>query len=419
MQRIPVEIRPGGMLADVVSNKLGTHQHVEVKNLKQVKQEEWHVIAGYINSYNNTSPTSITAIRSGLEVNDDLSGDRFFIYHQGTAIKRIDYDSGNSPLTGYENETPETLTLPDGVTVTADDTVRFFVHNGVVRITGGTVPMWYGYIRRKLMYTGYEEVDDLDFETASHVNNFTAANATRAQSSTIAKFGTYSMLITTVGTEGYVYRTITAKTGGKYIVWCHGNKNDASPNTDDWYIKVGTSHGAGDILVTQHQAANTVSWRSCFFEFEVPNDWDNETTTIYISIFPETDDTGSGDTLYIDEWRVAESYAQLILDDWHLGKAELAAPQQTDINILEAYQTDETDTGNNVYCKAGFIYDQAQYSLMTIPTVTISVPNAPIHRLFADNSYNGMRLKVRLQGDELLKSFLNNRLTGMNIIFGT
>jgi hypothetical protein len=415
MDRIRIPIRPGGMLADKNPNDLGIDQHENVTNFKEVKEGEWDIVKGLINSV-----SGFTTLKAAAEVTDDLSGDRFIIVQDNTNIKRIDYDGTNSPVTGYENETPTTLNLPSGVTIGAGATCRFFVHNGVVRITGGSEPIWYGYIKKKLLYTGYVEVDKFLFEVAAEVANFTGSNATVAQSAAWSqKQSTYSMLITSTGSGAYAYRQITAKTKGKYRLFCQASKFDGAPNTDDWYIKVGTSPGAGDILETQHQASNSVSMQYCIFEFDVPNDWDNETTTIYISIFPETG-TGSGDTLYIDNWLLQESYPQLNIQNWIMEKAALDKFNLTDVAVLNHWPTDEADSTNrNVYCKVAAVYDGGQYSLMNIPVVLSSGANDPVHKLFDGDDQLGVKINLRLQGATILDDYLNYRLTGILVIAGT
>ena len=93
--------------------------------------------------------TGLSGVKSGIEITDDLSGDRFILYHSGTALNRIDFDDGDG--NGYENETPAGVNLPSGVTISADDNLRYFFYNGVVRITGATHVMRYEYVDRSLM----------------------------------------------------------------------------------------------------------------------------------------------------------------------------------------------------------------------------------------------------------------------------
>jgi hypothetical protein len=401
MQRVQIPIRPGGMLADVNENDLGTDQHIEVANFKEIKENEWEIVKGL----------------AAEEVTDDLSGDRFFILQDGTGLKKIDYDATNSPLTGYENETPDTLSLPSGVTIGADDTCRFFVHNGVVRITGSSEPIWYGYIQRKLFYTGYVEVDKFFFESGSQENNFTGVDATVAADATWGwKHSSNSMKITTTGAGGYAYRQITAKTKGKYRLYFNGRKT-GGPSTDDWFVYVGTTPGGGEIVKTQFSAPGSAA--DCLFEFDVPNDWDNSTTTIYISLIPQTDG-GSGDYLLVDNWLLQESYPQLTIQDWKMEKAALDKFEVNDLIVLQDYNSDEQGgTSLNTYCKFGVIYDRAQYSLMNIPSVLSINKNDPGHLLATNSTWAGRRILLRFQGSNLLTSFLNYRITGALLILGT
>ena len=411
MDRVRVGIRPGGMVADVTENELGEHQHVEVVNLKEVKVNEWETVKGYIDSYDGH-----TQINNGIEVTDDLSGDRFLLYLAGYYLRRLDYDAVNSPLTGYENETHQDLTLPDGISFALDADVRFFVDKGIVRITGGTEPLWYGYVRRKMLYTGYVEIDKFLFEAGSQETNFIGSNATVAADATWGQKGsTNSMRITVTGAGGYAYRQFTAYTKGKYRLFCQASKNDSGASTEEWWIYVGTSAGAGDILKTQHRAFNKVSAQYCIFEFDVPNDWDNATTTIYISIYPQTDG-GSGDHLNVDNWLLHGSYPQIIIQNWKLEKAALNKFDLLDGQIAQAWASDEQDgNSRNVYCKLAAVYDGGQYSLMNIPAVTKNVTNTPSHLLLETYPKIGIKIDLLLTDD----IFNNERITGVLVILGT
>ena len=142
---IDIEIRPGTMFSDVVETDLGTRQHKEVVNIRQEKVGEWECVKGYING-----KTGFTGLKNGIEVTEDRTGERFLLLQDGTDLKRIDYDISASPLTGYENESVTTISLPSGVTISASAKLRFFYFRGVVRISGSSSPMWYGYIKRDL-----------------------------------------------------------------------------------------------------------------------------------------------------------------------------------------------------------------------------------------------------------------------------
>ncbi len=156
MSEALVPIIPGGMFTDVAENVLRFSQHQEVINLKQNKLNEWETVKGFINA---NVPSGLTSIKNGVEVSDDLSGDRFFLFQDGVLLYRIDYDSSNSPLTGYENETHSAVTIPAGVLFSIADIAagtakfRFFYFRGVIRISGMNEPLWYGYID-KTQYVG-------------------------------------------------------------------------------------------------------------------------------------------------------------------------------------------------------------------------------------------------------------------------
>jgi len=140
---INIPIAPGGMLGDIVEDELGSHQHQRIENLRQVKKGEWELPPGYRNTL-----TGLTNAKSGIEVDEDESGDRFRLIQDGVNILRIDYDISNSPLFGYENESTVTLGLPSGVTIASTVKLRFFHFRGVIRISGASEPLHYSYIDR-------------------------------------------------------------------------------------------------------------------------------------------------------------------------------------------------------------------------------------------------------------------------------
>lgn len=156
MKRIPVEIRPGGMISDVVENELGITQHKSVTNLRQLKEGEWETVKGYVNHL-----TGGTAFKNFIEVTFDQTDERFLLIQEGTTLIRIDYDSG------YDYADAETLTLPTGISILSTQKLRFFEFRGVVRITGAVltadtttqVPLWYGYIDRTIERYGITDFE--------------------------------------------------------------------------------------------------------------------------------------------------------------------------------------------------------------------------------------------------------------------
>lgn len=145
MKEYRVDIRPGGMLSDKVPNELGATQHQTVKNLRQNKLGQWQAVSPYANL-----KTGLTSVKAAIEVTEDRTDERFILFQSGTSLYRLDYSSGYAG-------TPTALSLPSGVTIGASATLRFFYHAGVVRITGASEPMWYGYIDRTLFSGSADE----------------------------------------------------------------------------------------------------------------------------------------------------------------------------------------------------------------------------------------------------------------------
>lgn len=412
MQEVRVPIRPGGMLSDVVENQLIGYRHDEVQNLKQNKIGEWENVKGYI-----TAVTSLTNIKAAIEVSDDLSGDRFLLVQDGTALRRIDYDISNSPNTGYENESKGIIQMPSGVTVGADDTLRFFVHNGIVRITGASEPVWYGYIKRKMFYTGFEEESGYDFETASHVNNFTASDCSISQSSAAAKHGSNSMLLTTSADGGYAYYTLTAKPKGKYRLYMWVRKATEAAS-EDFVIKVGTTAGEDDIAYHQAVPFNTATWKQVLFEFDVP-DSDNSTETIYISIFPES--TGNGDTVYVDDWKLHASEPQLEIANWYIEKAALTKDAHRPSILLARPTGEDGSTNYDSYVKYVLIYDGGQYALVDNLNNLDSSAFVPHYKILTNDPAPGAKLQLRIPGSSLTtpSSLPNIRVTGILVVIAS
>ena len=87
---IKIPIRPGGMNRDQIENDLGYNEFYEVKNLRQNKIGEWECVKGYLTHF-AFAPNG-NNIKAATEITDDLSGDRFILFQDGTTLKRLDYD---------------------------------------------------------------------------------------------------------------------------------------------------------------------------------------------------------------------------------------------------------------------------------------------------------------------------------------
>ena len=136
-----IDLGPGGMLSDVVENAIGNEQHQLVQNLRQRKSGKWETPTPYKQLISGQS--SINAL---IEVTEDATGDRFLLFQDDQALKRVDYHSTN----GYAGQSPTTITLPSGVTIGASAVLSFYYYRGIVRITGASKPLWYGYVDRNL-----------------------------------------------------------------------------------------------------------------------------------------------------------------------------------------------------------------------------------------------------------------------------
>jgi len=144
---VDVEIIPGGMYEDVAETELGPAQHQEVQNLRITRDGAWDVVLGSMDYFDDPLNSSMKRV---VEVEEDASGDRFVIIQDGGTLYRIDFDDGDG--NGYENETPSALTLPSGVTLSSANTVVFNSFRAIIRITGTSEPLWYGYVDRTLFH---------------------------------------------------------------------------------------------------------------------------------------------------------------------------------------------------------------------------------------------------------------------------
>ena len=206
MPEVTLPIKPGGMYSDIVETDLGPAQHQEVTNFRLDRDGQWRTVRGYLNS-----KTGLSDVRAAVEVTDDQSGDRCILFQSGygsNCLKRLDYDSGDGD--GYENETPTTLALPSGITI-GDITLRFQVFRGVVRITGGSKPLWYAYVEKTLHDELYRQLDIDDFEGGTE--SWTGNNATVTQSSTEKFQGSYSLSVVQTDVGGGARKTFTIASG--------------------------------------------------------------------------------------------------------------------------------------------------------------------------------------------------------------
>jgi len=144
---------PGPMCSDISPVKLRDDFWTLVKNLRITKDGEFEAIKGYLIDHSALG----TDVKGAMEFTNDLApaaSDRFILYQDGQVIKRLDYnDTNGNYATGSISSLP---IVAKNVTLESGDKVRFFSHNGVIRITGTSSPLWYGYIERELFASAGE-----------------------------------------------------------------------------------------------------------------------------------------------------------------------------------------------------------------------------------------------------------------------
>lgn len=394
MPEMPIDILPGGQLSDIAENKLGRHQHQTVRNFRKIKDGEWQSVEGYKNVL-----TGLTGLKAGIEVSDDQSGDRFLLVQDGTAIKRIDYDISNSPLFGYENESPSTLTLPSGVTIGASATLRFFYFRGVVRIAGASEPLWYGYIERTMFLYSWDQKETNDFEAS--VATFNGSDATVAQSAVQAFMDSNSMLVTQTAADGYAYRSYPTTVGKHYKVsmWVY----KASGGSGAVRMSLGTTQGGAEY--TYEETGETDTWVRLQAIVKAT------ATSIYANFNPGVG--GTAEAAYFDEWLIEETDG-IDVADWYLYPASL---DKVEITTYNQYRLDTNSSYDTitVFMKTFAIYDDSQYSLLENARVfprtdTTPYTNESFEVLQGQFGYGQIFVQV---DEDIIK-----RITGIGIAFG-
>lgn len=361
MARIPVDIEPGGMLTDLVENKLGKHQHQEVGNLRQEKIGEWESVPGYKHYFydgdGDTNP-DFTNIKAAVEISDDESGDRFLLVQEGITLTRIDYDIGNSPVFGYENETNSPISLPSGVTIASDAQLRFFYFRGIVRITGASEPIWYGYINRTLFPNSWSEDNLDDFNTG--VDGWTGSDATIVQETVSPLLeGVGCLQITATAANGYAYKALTVVSGIKYYFFVKGIKATGQ-TSDNFKMTIGTTQGGSEITSITKTTTSGVPLEDDWLVFE--HTFTATTTTIYIGLTP----IDNGDIVHFDYALLRRNHADVI-EDWIIFKAQLEKPIAADLSITAKPQGSNINVSGWLYILGAlsYGYDKSQFSMFT------------------------------------------------------
>lgn len=348
-----IRIEPGGQYSDLVETALAKNQHHKIVNLRQEKIGEWECVKGY-----KEVLTGFTNIKAAIEITDDLSGDRFFLIQDGTGLKRVDYDISNSPDFGYENETPSTISLPGGVTIGANAILRFFYFRGIVRISGASTPLWYGYIDRTIFPNSWSTKNLDDFN--SGVDGWAGSSATVVQEAVSPLLeGAGCLQVDATADNGYAYKAFTVTIGTKYKFFIKGYKGSGQVSVN-LSVLIGTTQGGAEITTLAQAQGGAVPTDDDWNVFE--HEFTATTTTIYIALTP-IDDT---DYAHWDYALLRENH-QIVLQDWYIYEASLNKPTDSEIGDIDAYTVgSNVNSAGILVALAGFGlgYDKSQFSLV-------------------------------------------------------
>jgi len=347
---LTIPIKPGGMYSDIVETDLGPNQHQEVVNWRLDKDGQCRTVRGYLNSR-----TGFTDIRAAIEITDDTSGDRCVLLQNGygpTCLKRIDYDAGDAD--GYKNEPYTPLTLPDGVTI-GNVTLRFHVFRGVVRITGGSKPLWYAYRSKTLFTDLYRVLDGDNFATG--MDGWYGYNATLSRDNTVGYqyYGDYSMKVVQTGESGSARKTYYTTVGRTYRIRAFYRRN-SDGQVGHVRLRVGTSPGSDDLgTVTQNDRDD---W---YGPLEV--EFTATTTTTYFELLPAA--YFSSLTAWFD-FIIIEEKQPVSIDNWFLMKSEVDTYfsfNHVNENYVRTKGYSEPLVYRSWYYALFFIFDNGQYTL--------------------------------------------------------
>lgn len=300
---IPLKFTPGGLNSDVVETELGIQEYTQMKNLRMSKHGELINDKGYL-----AVKSGLSGITSAIEIDDDVSGDRFIVYHSGTALYRLSYDDGDG--NGYENESASVITLPSGVSFTANDDVRFHWHNHVLRIIGGSHPLRYEYFNRTMLPDAEELYAEDDFALTTESWNASANSSIARVSGGVPTFGgdAYDLQVTQTGADGYAWKGLILSDEGEYVFrcWVQGS------GSGDKILMLGTSE-YDDSLGSQTIEAADTEWRLIELRFTKVQ------STLYVTFQPS--DGQSGDVGHIDNLKLYQIMSKPKLNTWALSKA--------------------------------------------------------------------------------------------------
>ena len=395
MEFVTAPILPGTMLGDRVENELGAAEHQEVENLRLLKEGQWQPPDGYLEL-----KTGLSSVKAAIEVTEDRTDERFLLYQAGTSIYRLDY-SGVSDYGG----TPTALTLPTGVTIGASAVLRFFYHNGVVRITGASEVLWYGYVDRTLFPVG--AVDTFD-STTNFYEYWDPYDSKTARTREKVYAGTHAIKITQTAANGEASRYLEIVNGEDYTVTIQAYKPTAG-GSGSIAMNVGNTRGGTEY------ASVTSTFKDQWIELSIG--FTASSDDLYIGLRPHV--SGSSDYGYFDSFSLThdsgdEIPGEVTIAEWVFQVAKLVSyPAETaqQKNILS-----DGATPYAYFMKTFIVYDDGQYSLLE--GVTSSLPTSEKTTNVDFEVISGSMTSAFFDifiTDQFFGSAINKRITGVGV----
>lgn len=411
MEKTNIPINPGRMISDVTETELGVNQHLEVKNLRQVKHGEWESVDGNsIYMSDSGTPPDLSDVKNATEFTLDRTSERFILLQKGgvnNQIFRYDYSSG------YTTATEQAINLPSGVTIPSGNKLRFFYFRGVIRITGATEPLWYGYIKRTLFQQAWAEHYKNDFNTAGDENDFTATDMTLSRDTTNYIEGTASLgMLASGAVTGTAYRQITVTAGTKYRLFM-STRADAA-NTDPMTIQVGSDLGSGIADYGFSNIPGDGKWYH-WSSYEITPTG----SSIYIHFELSPGDKGNA------EYIILQENSSINIDGWYLEKASVSVSQINADNLAAAYGPDYATTRRySKHAKFSAIFDESQYSVASKFNRAFSLSSGSginfitgLDNDFGSGKSDLHRYDIVIPGTNIKTSFPYPRMSGIDSFF--
>lgn len=382
---------PGGMQTDIEETDLA-YSHQEVRNFRLIKKNVWKNVTPY-----KEILIGYSDVRAAIEVTDDISDNRFILFQDGTNLKRIDASGGS-----YTGQTATTLSLPAGVTIGASDTLEFNYFNGVTRISGGSAPLWYGYVQRTILKDAWEEIEKDDYTTSYSLTAFkTSEDATAVKTvSSNAVLEGVLLKVTQTSPQGSVKESFDLEAGATYRVGLCVNRRSAGGG--DALLRIGSTEDGSDL--GSQSKSDLDQW--LFFDIEF-----TAADTTWIEFLP-SDSAGSNATAWIDYFWL-ERRADIEIDEWVLDEAE---PEKLDIYTPASsfdwrLRSEAPESRHFFYGRSFCKYDGLQYSL----PISMKKDSADEDFLYQTELLKGAmaKLEATLEGTDLRSNFPNKRLTNI------